>query len=624
MSNTIKVIAAMLDTKELTLYTENGSKVYIQQGDPQLQRIVDEVLPVVSAGGIAEVELNASNVYSDFEEKSNGVVRFFRIAKQKLKEILGNKTIQTFPRVGPEYSPEMIKQVQKLANAVSQIQENALASTDGQFSDIPDDPKMHGDSKADPDYDNGDTVVAIVDGDKIVPDAHKVTHQLARANSLGSPEGMTNFLRRCALTKREHSVEDLMQFMKRGDLQVADDGSIIIYKILNRHHSTKDMFVDCHTGKVPQRIGSYVCMDESLVDPNRRTECSNGLHVARRSYLHQFSGAVCVLAKVAPEDVIAVPTYDADKMRVCGYHILFLLDDADYRKVRKNERLDSPNSKRQLALAVSGDHVGKLEEVRITQQKGNGVVITPLVKGIEAKEEAKAKTLITEEHPMVEPINETLAPITEAVEPLNPEAITAINEKAIEAKQLSRKEQAAALYQLWADASFNPDAQALVDLITFKKAAKVSWEKLGIPASPSGNPLPPSTQGIQGKKVTGIVLDEIGSDPGIYDNGLENPQPQVKKGKKMPESVKKELSVKRKQKPKKAPSAMTAIPTALAVPNAQQTHAERIRSLLNAAPVLTTLNANSIMMIKQQAKKSWEKLGVNELEAARIKQTSSL
>ncbi|MEL2330844.1 hypothetical protein, partial [Klebsiella pneumoniae] len=85
---------------------------------------------------------------------------------------------------------------------------------------------------------------------------------------------------------------------------IADDGCIVIYKLLLKDGPSDHKefsYRDIHSQKVPQSVGTLVCMNESLVDPDRRNECSNGLHVARRQYLGNFSGNVCVLAKVAPE-----------------------------------------------------------------------------------------------------------------------------------------------------------------------------------------------------------------------------------------------------------------------------------------------------------------------------------
>src|SRR5690606_843747 len=133
------------------------------------------------------------------------------------------------------------------------------------------------------------------------------------------------------------------------------------------------------TRRVKQRIGSFVHMDENLVDPNRRNECSNGLHVARRGYVGNFNGDAIVLAKVRPEDVIAVPEYDANKMRVCGYHIVAELTPAQYEAINQNRPItDAAGGGELLAKVIAGDHIGIIEKVKITEHMGNGVVVTPV------------------------------------------------------------------------------------------------------------------------------------------------------------------------------------------------------------------------------------------------------
>ena len=96
--------------------------------------------------------------------------------------------------------------------------------------------------------------------------------------------------------------------------------------------------------------------------------------MARRAYVGGFAGDVCVIAKVNPEDVIAVPEYDANKMRVCGYHILFELSEMDFRKLKSNQPItDTQEGRILLGRALSGDHPEPIEDVRIGGHKGTNV-----------------------------------------------------------------------------------------------------------------------------------------------------------------------------------------------------------------------------------------------------------
>ena len=68
----IRVIAAVVDQQQLTLYKVDGETVVILQGDPRLAKIVRAITPVLSAGygAVAEVDVSdgeVANPYRDFE-----------------------------------------------------------------------------------------------------------------------------------------------------------------------------------------------------------------------------------------------------------------------------------------------------------------------------------------------------------------------------------------------------------------------------------------------------------------------------------------------------------------------------------------------------------------------------
>jgi hypothetical protein len=348
--------------------------------------------------------------------------------------------------------------------AIDEIMKGAIPTTDPKFNEqLSDTGQDH-------------TVVAVVK-DQIIPDVDKMEGHITRAGKT-DPKGMNTFMTRLSevVKTRNHSVQDLMRFMERGDLPIADDGTIVIYKVLRKKN---ERYVDCHTGKVSQFIGSYVCMDPKLVDHNRNTECSNGLHVARRGYLGNFSGDVCVIAKVQPEDVITVPNYDPNKMRVCGYHILFELDDASYQKLRNN-RPFTDNEKAQILLgrAISGDHPPPRETVTITGHSGEGVVITP-------RDPPAPEPRRTQAVPKVEALAENETTVAPPVVPIEVA-------KAVEAVETptpvltppvgGRQAEAAKLFDAFMEAQKDsPEELAAAQALNiYKRSKKVSWAALGL------------------------------------------------------------------------------------------------------------------------------------------------
>ena len=367
--NLVRIVGAAIDTKKLTLYRDNGETIVIEQGDQRIRKILDQVVPEIKSQGWSVVDLSFKNEYQDVEEKTNGLIRFFRVAKKKLSQlfseeltpgVVGNTSVQV----------EQPPVVDKIALAVEEIMANAKPA--------------HSNDAVPP----HETVVAVVDN-KVLPDVQYLSAQVTHAVTTNNSEGLENFMKRAATvaSERHHSVQDLMRFMERGDLPLANDGSIIVYKVLRRtspsmatKYPTMTM-VDCHTGKVPQGVGVEVRMDPSLVDPNRRNECSNGLHIARRAYIKSFGGDVCVLARIRPEDVIAVPSEDANKMRVCAYEILATLSDTQYEQLRKNKPITELfDGKALLAMAIAGGFPPPHTRVVISGQMGSDISVENLTK----------------------------------------------------------------------------------------------------------------------------------------------------------------------------------------------------------------------------------------------------
>lgn len=236
----------------------------------------------------------------------------------------------------------------------------------------------HGTEKAEfhtPLDEKTETIVAVHTGTgAIVPDAQKLARHLRQSEKLQNYAGFTKFIERLSaiIDQRGHSVEDLMKFIENGDLPIADDGSIVIYKKLNRKE--KGVYVDVHTGNIRQKVGSYVYLLPNLVDPNRRNSCSNGLHVGVMSYVRSFSGNVTIMAKLRPEDVFAVPEYEHTKMRVAGYHILAELPDKLRALVDSGVSISQdPDGAVLLNNVLRGNHIGITQLVEVGGHHGSNV-----------------------------------------------------------------------------------------------------------------------------------------------------------------------------------------------------------------------------------------------------------
>lgn len=407
MNYPIKIVGCVVDVHNLTMYKADGDTIVIPQGDPRVKDLVAKLVPAMDSRKpqperfyMLQVEdMQDKNHFAEAEKKMNGAVRFFKMLKSKAKELLekfiepvepmelGDKrepvkvapqpihvvngvaqdqaepVLLTTEPAKPKLPPAEERPLTKSESAVAEIMAAAKPATSRDFS-VPD---IQGEEET--------TVLAVLADNTIIPGCEALVNQAqAVSEGISSGTGMENFMRRAGMIKRGHSVEDLLKFIQKGELPIADDGCVLVYKLLNRTGEEGE-YVDCHSGRVLQRVGSRVHMAESMVDARRSQDCSNGLHVARRDYLRHFGGDVCVLAKLAPEDVIAVPQYDARKLRAKGYHIIAELTEADRRRVCQDEPMDDQVL---LGNCIAGNHVGILEYVEITASKGGGLIVTPV------------------------------------------------------------------------------------------------------------------------------------------------------------------------------------------------------------------------------------------------------
>ena len=518
MKKLVTIVGISVDAQNAVLYLEDGSTVTIAQGDPRLPIIVETAKKQIPVDGSAVVDITepvkVRNEFKETEEGTGGLIKFFRVAKSFIKKFidtespekvdesvahvspleLGIKPGQTIldieeaddltyaleaqpaaveaaveAPVAEEVKPVEMTNDQKIELATARMRELA-----GKGSTV-DDPEFH---KPITDEDP-DTIVAVnTKTGSVIPHAHKLSSQMKAASKLKDFRGFVNFLNRLepVLKDRGHSAEDLMKFIEYGDLPIADDGCIVIYKRLKQSGNT---FVDVHSGRIKQNVGSYVFMKPGLVDPNRRQDCSNGLHVASLGYLSSFSGNVTVMAKVRPEDVFAVPEYSHTKMRVCGYHILAVLPESLRNHVNSGGSISSiPEGKELLNKVLRGAHVGITELVEVGGHKGTNVTYTK----VENTEAAKAEEV------KVDLVKETLeqSDLSEAAptEKAAPVLAADLKEPTPVVAPEIKKTKIDLLWEQFETAYLAEDlatAQKFAEeLLSAKQKAKKGWAKLGI------------------------------------------------------------------------------------------------------------------------------------------------
>lgn len=592
----IRIKAIVVGDENTTFYREDGQTFDLPTSDPRMGKIIEEATPSIAAGQVALVDFESVQTthYKQFEEKTNGLVKLFRVAKKFVSHIFhdphdpenqkpepqvigivpGSQTEevqQQLEQALNEPQPEVQAKTDKLTNAASEIISKAQSVNDPKFTD--DETK------------DDDTIIAVVEDEKgeqvIIPGMENLKDHMALALKLGSTTGVQNFLTRISkvIGKRGHSIDDLLRFMSRNDMPIADDGCLVAFKTLNRRGNHRDVYQDIHSGNVIQRVGSKVFMAESMVDPNRRNECSNGLHVARRAYVGGFRGShgVMCLIKVAPEDVIAVPSYDANKMRVCGYHIVADVPSEDHGKVYSNQPIpkDSPTAK-VLGAVIKGHHIGIIEHVEIGGARGGNLRVTKV--GSEADNNRQLKEA-RDESRKAEPV----ASLDDKKDGAN---ASGVDTKAVAAKVAETKAAAAPSKSAQARVLF--DAKKFPELIAFKKAAKKGWSALGFNATEEAMIL---------NAKTGTTPPASPSEPAKAEDIPHVPN----------------------KKTVKALKEAEALATETKEPKMEGTRAEVARTLFDQAAAGDKTRWGSLWRHQKECKKSWKVLGFSDKEIERIK-----
>ncbi|NKL08356.1 hypothetical protein GFL39_26160 [Rhizobium leguminosarum bv. viciae] len=357
----VKILGAIASNSGVTLYLSNGEEMNLKKDTQRTKDILDQTVDALARGEHLEIDLSSLSIEKTIEEKTNGVVKFVRGRFSQLKSMFGGTATE------PKTVTVVLGSVQRAPDPAPVAKQVPPP--------IPFNPKREDEPVAH----ESEELHAIVN-DKVIPGVEALAPYMDAINAGEDAVGFQKFMERIAtvIDIRSHSIKELLNFMKKGDLPIAEDGSIVAYKVLKTNGSNNG-FVDCHSGKVTQRLGSLVQMDEKLVDPNRRNECSTGLHIARRGYLKRFDGNIITLVKVAPEDVIAVPPGEPDKMRAKAYHIVAVLPADVHLTLRANKPMTGhEKASKLLADVIKGNHTPILEVVNIGKAMGGAVTVTPV------------------------------------------------------------------------------------------------------------------------------------------------------------------------------------------------------------------------------------------------------
>lgn len=176
------------------------------------------------------------------------------------------------------------------------------------------------------------------------------------------PSGLAKFMERLAENPSRRAREQLFQWVDRQKLTIDSDGYFLAHKAVSLTsvpEVTKEIGSSIHlinagwfksgqdrifrsissgtafvngikfTGRIPNWVGAVVTMPRPEVDDDYGRDCSTGLHVGSFAYAKGF-GPNIIIVRVDPADVVSVPQYDTNKMRVCRYEVIEVQDQPQY------------------------------------------------------------------------------------------------------------------------------------------------------------------------------------------------------------------------------------------------------------------------------------------------------
>lgn len=154
------------------------------------------------------------------------------------------------------------------------------------------------------------------------------------------------FWERCRKNPNPKSVELLFEFLSKYNFTITEDGCFLAYK------GIREDFKDVHSGTFDNSPGNIVKMERSDVTFDPKQHCSRGLHCGALAYASSW-GAIVVLVKVDPADVVSVPEdHNAQKIRVCRYKV-----DSVYQQNKQHE--NTVVNRKNKAIKVRNDRSSK-------------------------------------------------------------------------------------------------------------------------------------------------------------------------------------------------------------------------------------------------------------------------
>ena len=179
-------------------------------------------------------------------------------------------------------------------------------------------------------FDTGKAIAAFAEGNFDITDSeirykgelvhNHVVDRILTFMKNGLPyKPLLNFLDKLMSNPSRRAVNELYTFLEHKNMPLTADGNFQAYK------SVSADFLDHHTGKFSNKVGSVLEMVRNTVCDDANVGCSYGFHAGSLEYAKSFGGvgSRLLIVEINPADVVSVPLdSNCQKLRTAKYKVV--------------------------------------------------------------------------------------------------------------------------------------------------------------------------------------------------------------------------------------------------------------------------------------------------------------
>ena len=138
-------------------------------------------------------------------------------------------------------------------------------------------------------------------------------------SGISNLDSYIKFLENTYNNPSNNSRTQLYRFIENKEMPITDDGCVLAWKGVSAD------YLDKHSGKFSNKVGTVNQMPRRDVDDNPNNHCSKGFHVGSKSYADGWAGedGKLMIVKYDPADAVSVPDdHNFEKLRVTKYTVI--------------------------------------------------------------------------------------------------------------------------------------------------------------------------------------------------------------------------------------------------------------------------------------------------------------